>query len=200
MRRLLHSLPFMLLMTTTLLFTSCSKDGEPGPAGEQGEKGDKGDPGTGGPAGPAGPKGDQGTANVIYSNWLDVVYKPDTIHLVNGQIDTLGYYADIDAPKLTKSMLNTGELKIYINLNSVADPVITTIPYNGGNGIYINFQAFESTISFYSNIDAGTLVNAGVKYQQYRYVIIPGGTTARTASAVDWNNYAAVKAYLGLKD
>ena len=34
----------------------------------------------------------------------------------------------------------------------------------------------------------------------FRYILIPGGTTARTAKIIDWNNYAAVKAYLGLKD
>lgn len=197
MRRLFHSLPILLLIATTTLFTSCSKDGAAGPAGQQGEKGDKGDTG---PGGPAGPKGDPGSANVIYSNWLDVAYKPDTVHLAGGGIDTIGYYANVDAPKLTTNMLSTGEVKIYVNLNHVNDPVITTIPYNG-NGIFINFVAYESTIEFYSNIDAGTFQsNTGVKYQQYRYVIIPGGTQARTASAVDWNNYAAVKAYLGLKD
>ncbi len=197
MKRLLHFFPFLLLLAATLTFISCGKDGAAGPAGEQGQKGDKGD---GGPAGPSGPKGDPGTANVIYSNWLTVTFKPDTV-ILNGRIDTLGYYADIDAPKLTKEILNTGEVKIYINFNTAADPVITSIPYRGENGAYINFVAYEKTISLYSNLSASTITTgAGEKIQQYRYIIIPGGTAARSANAVDWKNYAAVKAYLGLKD
>lgn len=116
MKRLMYSLAFLLLIAATVSsITSCSKKGDPGPAGQQGQKGDKGDPGANGPGGPAGPKGDTGTVNVIYSNWLDVAYKPDTVHRAGGKIDTLGYYANIAAPKLTTSILNTGELKIYIN-------------------------------------------------------------------------------------
>jgi hypothetical protein len=35
---------------------------------------------------------------------------------------------------------------------------------------------------------------------QYRYVIIPGGTTARKAININWDNYAEVATYLGWKD
>lgn len=41
------------------------------------------------------------------------------------------------------------------------------------------------------------LLYAG-KNRQYRYVLIPGGAAVRRN--VDWNNYEAVKTYLGLKD
>ncbi|WP_220392838.1 hypothetical protein [Chitinophaga lutea] len=83
-------LPFLLLTATAALFmSSCGKDGDVGPAGEKGENGDTG---AGGPAGPAGPKGDPGTANVIYSDWLNVIFKPDTVHRPGNVIDTLGYY------------------------------------------------------------------------------------------------------------
>jgi hypothetical protein len=40
----------------------------------------------------------------------------------------------------------------------------------------------------------------GVKYQQYRYILIPGGAEARKAAGIDWNDYKQVKAYLHLKD
>ena len=59
-------------MSACLFFTACSKTGPTGPAGPAGQDG------AAGAAGPAGPKGDTGTANVIYSPWLDVTYKPDT--------------------------------------------------------------------------------------------------------------------------
>ncbi|WP_212001604.1 hypothetical protein [Chitinophaga sp. HK235] len=188
MKRLIHSLPFLLIATAVVLFTaSCSKDGNTGPAGQQGPKGDK---------------GDTGTANIIYSDWLDIPFKADTVHTAGNRIDTLGYFANIDAPKLTTSILNSGELKVYINLNSAADPLITPLPYTDlRTGVYIRYIAYKQTIELYSNLNAGTVQNnAGVKMQQYRYILIPGGTKARKANVIDWNNYNAVKDYLGLKN
>ncbi|RBL93039.1 hypothetical protein DF182_10850 [Chitinophaga flava] len=167
------------------MFTaSCSKDGNTGPAG------------------PQGPKGDTGTANIIYSDWLDIPFKADTVHTAGNRIDTMGYFAVIDAPKLTTSILNTGELKVYINLNGAADPVITPLPYTDlKTGMYIRYIAYKQAIELYSNANVGTIQNnAGVKMQQYRYILIPGGTKARKANVIDWNNYKAVKDYLGLKD
>ncbi|WP_346317382.1 hypothetical protein [Chitinophaga sp. YIM B06452] len=90
---------------------------------------------------------------------------------------------------------------VYINLNTANDPVITSLSYTDlATGIYIRFVAFANTIRFYSNIEAGTFTDAGAKVQQYRYILISGGTTARRANVIDWTNYAAVKGYLGLKN
>ncbi|MBC9911416.1 collagen-like triple helix repeat-containing protein [Chitinophaga varians] len=203
MKRLMYSLSFLLLIATAVLsISSCSKSGDPGPAGQQGPKGDKGDKGDNGAGGPTGPKGDTGTVNVIYSDWLDVAYKPDTVHLAGGKIDTLGYYADITAPKLTTNILTKGELKVYINLSTAADPVITPLPYTDlKSGLYIKYVAYQQTIQLDSNGDISTVQNnAGTKLHQYRYILIPGGTAARKSNAINWNNYQEVKAYLGLKD
>src|SRR6266566_2913456 len=71
MRRILHSKIFLLLVAITLLFTSCKK-GDPGAAGAPGATGQTGPTG---PTGVQGPKGDTGTANVIYSAWLNVTYQ-----------------------------------------------------------------------------------------------------------------------------
>lgn len=196
MKHLLRSLPLLLLTTTTLFFVSCSKDGgedgadgAQGPAGAKGDKGDKGDPGA------------VGTANVIYSDWLNIVYEPDTVHLAGGIIDTIGWYSGIDVPKLSKTLLATGDVKVYVNLNNATDPVIAPLPYVDNYGGNIRYIAYEKVIEFYATIDAGTYTDAGAKYQQYRYVLIPGGTQARTATgSVDWNNYKSVQAFLGLKD
>jgi len=81
-----------------------------------------------GPAGPAGPKGDSASGSVIYSDWLDVTYKADTIHDPQGKIDTLGYYAIVNVPKLTATMLNTADVKVYINTSDASDPVIYPLP------------------------------------------------------------------------
>jgi hypothetical protein len=169
-----------------IFMVSCSKDGAEGPAGPTG------------PAGPVGPAGPG--SNVIYSAWLDVPFKPDTVHKAGGKIDTIGYYASIDAPKLTKALLSTADVKAYINSNDASDPVIYPLPYNGSSGLYIQFSAYEKTIELYSNGDLSTYSNNGKKYQQYRYMIVPGTSQGRLAAPINWSDYAAVKAYLGLKD
>jgi hypothetical protein len=169
---------------------SCSKDGSDGADGANGAAG---------PAGPAGPKGAAGT-DVIYSSWLDVSYKPDTIHLSGGGIDTIGFYTTIDVPKLTLALLGTADVKAYINSNDASDPTIFPLPYYGSSGLYIQFSAYAQKIDLYSSADMSTITTNGKKYQQYRYMIVPGNALARSAAPVNWSDYAAVKAYLGLKD
>jgi len=169
---------------------SCSKDGADGATGPAG------------PVGPAGPKGDagSGSGSVIYSAWLDVPYKPDTVHLAGGKIDTIGYYAIVDAPKLTQALLSTADVKVYINGNDASDPVIYPLPYYALSGLNIRFSAYTQKIQLDANGDMSTFSANGKKYQQYRYMIVPGGSQARSAAVIDWSDYAMVKAYLGLKD
>ncbi|SIN84797.1 hypothetical protein SAMN04488055_1741 [Chitinophaga niabensis] len=168
-----------------MFMISCGKEGAAGPEG---------------PAGPVGPKGDAGSGSVIYSAWLDVSFKADTIHLANGTIDTVGFYTTIDAPKLTLALLSKADVKVYVNTNDASDPEIYPLPYNAISGLYISVMAYTQKIQLYSNADVGTVSANGKKYQQYRYMIVPGDVTARSASPVNWSDYAAVQVYLGLKD
>jgi hypothetical protein len=189
MKRIFCSVNATLLLVAVALFiSSCSKDGSTGPKGDTGA------------TGPAGPKGDDGTANVIYSGWLDVAFKPDTIHTSGGGIDTLGYYADIDIPKIDAAMLATGEMKFYVNQKTADDPIVSPLPYyNVYSGLSITATFFKGGVELYSNGDVSSYTNnSGVKYSQYRYVLIPGGTSARKSTTVDLNNYDAVKAWLSL--
>lgn len=81
---------FLSILFAASLFIACSKDGEIGP---QGPKGEQGQVGAEGPAGQDGEQGEPGTANVIYSDWLDA--KPYVF-------DEPGYsYVDKDAPEIT---------------------------------------------------------------------------------------------------
>jgi hypothetical protein len=182
------------LVLITLIFTQCQK-GDVGPAGPAGPAG------PGGPAGSTGPKGDTGTANVIYSPWLDVAYAADTVHS-GAIIDTIGFYASITAAKLTNAILNSGEIKVYLNLGTSTTPDIVPMPYfDVYSGININPDYSLQKIFLYANINAGTVTISGQKYLQYRYILIPGSVpSGRVAQPVNWNNYNEVKAYLGLTD
>lgn len=173
-----------ICIAAVFFFASCSKSGDDGPAGPAGPAGPVG------PAGPAGPSGAAGTANVIYSAWITATFLPDTVH--NGpDIDTLGYFAEIEAPKLDKEILDKGEIKVYVNAGEASDPFVLPLPYNDGL-IFIDAAFFLNTIQLYSNTNLTGF--------PFRYILIPGGTPARSANSIDWNNYKAVQQYLGLKD
>jgi len=192
----------LMLLAVSLLYVACSKEGPTGPQGEQGPPGSNGANGAPGAAGPQGEKGDTGTANVIYSEWLDVVFEADTFRNA-GVLDTLGYYGGIEAPKLDQTMLTTGEMKVYVNLGTAAVPNVVPLPYYDVYfNVNINVNFLTGGISLYSNIDPSTFIDSesNEKIQQYRYILIPGGANARKAKNINWNNYKEVKAYLKLKD
>lgn len=184
MRKAMSLLSYTLSVAVVLFLASCGKDGDTGPAGPAGAAGPAGPAGA---AGAAGPAGAPGTANVIYSNWIDT-----TTWFYNSPApgDT-SYFADINAAKLTVDILNGGEIKVYINLGDPTDPFVLPLPYNDGN-VFIDVAFQINTISLGSNIDLSGF--------PFRYVLIPGGTPARAAKAVDWNNYSEVQKYLGLTD
>jgi hypothetical protein len=195
MKRLTQQMLPIMLITMTVLFIACSKEG---PAGA---KGDTGAAGPAGGAGPAGPKGDTGVANVIYSAWLDVGYAPDTTHR-GTIIDTNFWVGGMVAPKITNDILNRGTVKVFLNANVPAQPAVFPLPLTDFIGLtgVLSINPFYTLgqINLIATDNASTFITGGVKAWQYRYVIIPGGVAAR--SAVDWNNYESVKKYLGLKD
>ena len=188
------------LVLITFIFTQCQKGdvGPAGPAGPTGAAGAAGSPGA------TGPKGDTGTANVIYSPWLDVTYGAgDTIHNNDGTIDTVLWVASITANKLTQAILDKGEIKVYFNWGTQANPDIAPLPILDPffTGLVINPEFLVQKIDLYANFNASTITSGGQKYLQYRYILIPGSVPGRLSKpAVDWNNYNEVKAYLGLTD
>lgn len=158
-----------LLIATASFFTSCKK-GDTGPAG---------------------------TANVIYSDWMDVTYTP----IKNTAGDTTyAHQAQIDAPKLTNDILNSGDVKVYVNINTAASPTIVPLPVSDHKLIddEINVYFAPQKINLLSFYDESTFTNQGNKYYQYRYIIIPGGVKAN--ASINWNNYEEVKQATGLKD
>jgi hypothetical protein len=181
MRKTFRLLPFILSIALITTIVSCGKEGPAGPAGAAGPAGPAG------PSGPAGPAGAPGTANVIYSNWTDTV----TYGLL-GAPDTI--VGALMVPRLTADIINKGEIKVYANFNTAADPVIMPLPVNGG--YFLGSGGFIEAIFGVGEIDI--ISNRNVDGLPLRYVLIPGGTTAR--SAINWNDYKQVQKYLGLKD
>lgn len=194
---------YVVCIAFAVLMAACGKDGDTGPAGPAGPQGAQG---PGGAPGPAGPQGDPGTANVIYSDWLDVGYEPDTVVFAPG--DTLfRFIGGFEAEKITAAVLANSDIKVYMNLGTAAEPFVVALPLADFSvfGVFLTITPIFETgiVSLWSNIDAGTgLDDNNQKTWQYRYIIIPGGTAARKAAGadVDWNNYKSVQKYLGLKD
>lgn len=189
MKKLTFQIAVIALVAAGISLASCSKEGPAGPAGAQGAAGPTG------AQGPAGAKGDPGTANVIYSQWLDVTF-------------TEGL-ATIAAPQLTTDILNSGEIKIYWNLSTADDPFVVQVPCvtplvvltgneddAGEPDIYIDPYFETEAIHLLSNYNLSSSNGAS----QFRYILIPGGVAARKASGIDWNDYNQVKKYLNLKD
>lgn len=174
-------------LAITIAFTACKK-GDPGP---QGPKGDTGATGANGAKGDKGDKGDAGTANVYYSAWKDAAFVLDTANAV--------YFTQFAEAKVTDNILSSGEIKVYINLGTPANKVVSPLPYIQGN-VQIRPYYAMGTIEVDANVNVSTVTVNGDKHYQYRYIIIPGGQAIRMSTKVDWNNYAEVQAYLGLKD
>src|SRR3954470_23747993 len=117
MRKTLRLLSYILSVVFVIGMVSCSKDGPAGPAGATGPAGPQG---AAGAQGPDGQNGQPGTANVIYSDWIDTV----TYGLL-GAPDTIA--GAIASPLLTADIINIGQIKVYANHNTAADPLVVPV-------------------------------------------------------------------------
>ncbi len=183
------SIKTVLIMALSMaLVTSCSsEDGEDGATGPQGEQG---------PAGPAGPQGEQGeqgaqgeqgepgTANVIYSEWVDT-------ELGNSIVSTSASF-DIEAPEIGPDMLNFGTILVYgrrIELpgdGNIVYPLPIVFGAARQQSYYFRAQSDEIIITVVAN-EEGESVGDGSFLEQYRYVLIPGGvsTSGKLVSDMD---------------
>ena len=183
-------LPLLLVASLLCLslFNACTKEGPTGP------KGDAGATGAAGPTGPTGATGATGTANVIYSSWLYAHNFNDST--IDNSSIKVGY---VDAPKLTTTILNSGEVKVYFTYGGGT----FTLPYTsnaGGKPNTISYTPMLNKILMYRFTHDNSNSIALSTLLQYRYVIIPGGTAAKKAFNINWDNYAEVAALLGWKD
>jgi hypothetical protein len=165
----------VLLVAITIfsisMISSCSKDGEAGAPGKDGTN------------------GQTGTANVIYSNWINQNW--------NSLNDDFIKSMNINEPKITTQVLNTG---LVIGFFRFSDQTTTyTLPYvNQGSGVNIKREYIYSSglISFYAfrfnnsiPMQELNLNGTATSIPQFRYILIPGGvsTTGRKAQP-DYKN------------
>ena len=177
-----------MLSAVMVLAISCAKEGPAGPQGPPGTPGTPGAPGAPGPTGPTGPAGASGATAIVYSAWLDVVFQQDT---------SGAWFGEIVAPKLDSIILATGEIKVYVNAGTPANPVVISLPYNDGGDIILPIYV-KGGIFLNATDDFSTYTTGGQKRWQYRYILIPGGTRAQNGLKVNWDDYKQVQSALGI--
>ena len=185
-----------ILFVSVLIFSCEGEDGAVGPQGEPGIQGEQG------PQGDQGEQGETGTANVIYSDWIPNGFA--TGGGLNQKIFTLASQQEITDMGIN---LDTSVVMVYARGEGVLAAVgleVVPLPYENRS---------ENQLYTYSLNDGriralGVVIGGGDNdfdfFEDYRYVIIPGGQAAGQAgakSAIDYKSmsYKEVAALLDIK-
>ncbi|WP_257668534.1 hypothetical protein [Parapedobacter tibetensis] len=135
-----------------------------------------------GPQGPAGPQGPTGTANVIYSPWTALTFSSIPV----------GYHRFWSVPGITAANVNSIMVMVYWKSPS---GYVNPLPYETTTGERIHFS-ISTSYSLYLVSELNLVVTG---YNEFRYVIIPGGISATAnLSTADLMHYDRVAAALGL--
>lgn len=209
--------------------SSCSKEGPQGPAGPQGPQGEqgiageqgpsgatgatgpKGEKGDRGPAGPRGatgatgsrgPRGEQGppgTANVMYSDWLDPNWNRS-----NTQDRKLHHFW---VSQLTDEFLDNGGIAlVYIRIEiAINAPEISLLPRQT---TILNAYAYSAilprlhVISVMLGNGNALHIPPALADATFKYVLIPGGVNISRLSnpLPDLSDYHAVCEYYGIQE
>ncbi|WP_110357857.1 collagen-like protein [Arenibacter sp. ARW7G5Y1] len=159
----------MILMVSISIF-SCS-DGEDGADGINGADGVNGVDGVNGADGEDGEDGEQGvpgTANVIYSDWIDSPLDGDIpSSTANGSIDVAG---------LSQEIFDQGTVLVYGKAGTLN---VFALPFIGEAGVSYYYRLALGSINIrLASVDGSSIGNP--LFGQYRYVLIPGGVEAST--------------------
>lgn len=186
---------FKLLLITFLAIglTSAACEGPTGSDGPQGPQGEQG------PEGPQGPQGETGTANVIYSDWMNIAW-----NLVDGPTRKHMYVEE--SRVVEEEFMATGTLLMYLKLETPEDIVIAALPFTNrtDNLFYVigkaaSGEGLEGIIMVLVATDSSTPVQSDWNDYQVRYVMIPGGVPAKMKDDF-LKDYEAVKEYYGIPD
>lgn len=177
MKTLQFTKQFLIVVLISSLFVACSKEdgedgavGPQGPQGEQGIQGEAGEDGEDGEDGEQGEKGDTGTANVIYSEWLD-----SPIVDADDNIESPTANGDIDAASLSQEIVDQGTVLVFGKVE--ANDNVYTLPFIGNQGVsYYYYYKLETINIRLATVDGSDI--GSPLFSQYRYVLIPGGVEA----------------------
>jgi hypothetical protein len=194
--------------------------GPQGPQGEQGAEGPQGEQGPEGPQGPQGPEGEQGpdgssgepgsqpppgedgTVNVIYSEWI--------AFSLDNWTDPFGYYEQIrrefpvKVSEIDEEILLSGTVMVYVRFANTFEniqplPVFGPITKSSEDQM-LNYRLESGLIVMeLHNLknrdqDPGRISSLN----EFRYIIIPGGTPALKMASPDLNDYYEVIRYYGI--
>lgn len=159
------------------------EQGEQGPQGTQGPQGEEGPQGEQGPQGPQGEQGEQGeqgvpgTANVMYTDWKTFDVSDWNQVTEFGRVTQL---YEIQEERITENIINTGVVMVYIRFGGSSAPRL--LPVTG----YVTTSTKEQhlwhrlvtskIILVFHNLNDNSNPGTFGSGNQYRYIIIPGGT------------------------
>lgn len=187
------------------LFLACSKedgqDGAIGPAGPQGEQGITGANGADGMDGEQGEQGETGTANVLFSDWIASEFNGISAAELSEQLlVSLGlsdFNTDQDLMMIygrhSVNALNFDILQLPYELTSQNEIYRYRLSEGSGfTALYI-----ENTTT-----DGGT--NLFTYFDDYRYIIIPGGnaTSGKSSNSIDYTkmSYKEIVTHLNISE
>lgn len=189
-----------ILLSLCLAFASCTQSegptgpqGEPGPQGQQGPQGPQGEQG---PPGEDGEDGEDGTANVFYSEWMEIDWNVSDGTTLKTML--------ISEPRVTEEFTNTGSLLMFARNATIDVKTAIALPFVNGND-----QLYFYALNGHETLNDGIVFNAqsldnSVPVSEFsnteiRYVLIPGGVPAKMRDNF-FEDYNVVKEYYGIPD
>jgi len=171
----------VILFISVLIFSCEGEDGAVGPQGEQGIQGE---------LGPQGEQGETGTANVIYSDWIPNGFA--TGGGLNQKIFTLASEQEITDLGVN---LDTSVVMVYARGEGVLAAIgleAVPLPYENRS----ENQLYTYDISNGRIRALGVVIGGGDNdfdfFEDYRYVIIPGGQGVGQAGAKSTIDYKSM--------
>lgn len=174
----------LLMIGTVALLWSCSaEDGEDGAIGPQGPQGPQGEQGISGPQGEQGEQGETGTANVIYSDWIARDFETAVAAETNQQ--TLATFGIIDFNLTEDVVLVFGRREVNAIVSEINQLPYVLASQSEFYGFEVSSFNGGSTLSVeVATLDGGT--NLFTFFDDFRYVIIPGGIPLSGKSSIDY--------------
>ncbi|MFD2586020.1 collagen-like protein [Croceitalea marina] len=178
----------LLPLCCSVILTGCS--GEDGMDGADGPQGEQGLPG---------PVGETGVGTVIYSDWFPTQF-PDPLPVGTSSFT-------VNAPSLSQRMIDEGIVLVFAKLETESDGTFALwqLPFELDSGFVVREYQFsmalnELTISV-NRPAPGTA--SFLLAEEYRYVLIPGGTENSGKGAnkdLNTMTYEEVAAYFDIQD